>query len=425
MFFPGQRNTFNEGFMKTRIIGPFSQVITMAGMPLKGPILDESLDLIEAGGVVVQNGLVAAVGSYSELQTNFPDAELEVVSQPAVLLPGLVDCHTHACFAGTRSQDYALKLQGKSYIEIARSGGGIRRTVEYTRKAAEAELTHTLQSRIQRHFSEGVTTMEVKSGYGLNVADELKMLRAIRDAALHSPATIVPTCLAAHTLPPEYEGRSVDYLEMVLNELLSVVKQEELSGRVDIFIEDTAFGATEAREYLQRAKQMGFALTVHADQFTAGSALLATEESALSADHLEASGERDIAALAGSNTVAVVLPGASLGLGIPFAPARKLLDAGCCLAIASDWNPGSAPMGDLMLQASLLGIYQKLNFAETIAGLTFRAAAALGFNDRGILAPGKKADMIAFPTSDFREILYHQGKMKPFRVWASAQEQNP
>lgn len=389
----------------------------MSGLPFKGPLQDEDLEIIAQGAIALEDGLILAVGNLGELLKEFPGAEVEEVNEPAVLLPGFVDCHTHTCFAGTRSQDYSLKLQGKSYIEIARMGGGIRRTVDYTRKATETELTQTLVNRIDRHLSEGVTTIEVKSGYGLSVEHELKMLNAIQQASFQTKASLISTCLAAHTLPLEFEGRGAAYLDMVLHELLPEVKRLGLSNRVDIFIEDTAFTLAEAESYLNAANAMGFELAVHADQFTAGGALLAARMGALSADHLEASGEADIRSLAASETVAVVLPGASLGLGIPFAPARKLLDSGCCLAIASDWNPGSAPMGDLLLQASLLSIYEKLNFAETMAGLTFRGAKALGLSDRGILAPGKRADMIAFPANDSREILYQQGKMKPFRVW--------
>jgi imidazolonepropionase len=400
-----------------RLIGPFSQIIPFSGLPIKGPLKDEDLQLIKDGGVLVQDGKIVSVGAFEALAKEYHGAEVEEITQPAVLLPGLIDCHTHTCFAGTRSQDYALKLQGKTYIEIAREGGGIRRTVANTRLATEEELTLSLSDRINRHLAEGVTTIEVKSGYGLSVEQELKMLTAIQQGANQTKASIISTCLAAHTLPKEFEGRSKEYLELMVIELLPAVKRNGFSNRVDIFIEETAFTLAEAEYYLDAARAMGFALTVHADQFTPGGAALAARMGALSADHLEASGENDIRALACSETVAVVLPGASLGLGIPFAPARKLLDAGCCLAIASDWNPGSAPMGDLLLQAALLSIFEKLNFAETMAGLTFRAAKALGLHDRGTLSVGMRADMIAFPVNDFREILYHQGKLKPFRVW--------
>jgi imidazolonepropionase len=402
---------------KQILIGPFSQIITLKGLPLKGVLQDDQLHIIPNGGVVVDDGIILAVGDYTKLKVQFPDAAIEHIDYPAVLLPGFVDCHTHICFAGSRAQDYALKLQGKTYLDIARQGGGIRRTVGFTRAATEDELIKSLVERANRHFNEGVTTIEVKSGYGLSVGDELKMLRAIKKADQQCSPNLIPTCLAAHTIPMEYDGRSSEYLSIIMQDLLPVVKKENLANRVDIFIEETAFSLEEARDYLTYAKALGFRLTVHADQFTPGGAKLAAEMGALSADHLEASGKEDIALLANSETTAVVLPGASLGLGIPFAPARSLLDAGCCVAIASDWNPGSAPMGDLLLQASVLSVYEKLSFAETIAGLTFRAAYALGLSDRGMLEKGQLAHMICFPTNDYREILYHQGKMKPFAVW--------
>jgi imidazolonepropionase len=399
------------------IIGPFTEVLPFDNLPFKGALEDEQLTIIHNGGVVIENGFIGAVGKYDDLRIKYPKADREFIDQPAVLLPGLIDAHTHICFAGSRAQDYNLKLQGKTYLEIAREGGGIWRSVEQTRKATGQELTSSLLQRIARHIAEGVTTMEIKSGYGLTVEDELKMLRAIKAASLQTKAGIVSTCLAAHTLPKDFAGTHADYLLLLAKELLPKVKAEELSNRVDIFIEDTAFSIQDATPYLQVANAMGFEITVHADQFTPGSASFAASIGAISADHLEASLDTDIAALAASNTVAVVLPGASLGLGIPFAPARKLLDAGCCLIIASDWNPGSAPMGDLLVQAALLGVYEKLSFTETFAGLTYRAAKALSLTDRGSLASGKRGHMIAFPTNDYREILYHQGKMKPFKVW--------
>jgi imidazolonepropionase len=227
----------------------------------------------------------------------------------------------------------------------------------------------------------------------------------------------VPAFLGAHTIPRDFDGDSKGYLHYLKTMVLPQIKKEGLCSRMDIFIEETAFAIEESLDYLRAGKKLGFDITVHADQFTTGGSEVAVQVGALSADHLEASGEREIALLAKSNTVAVVLPGASLGLGIGFAPARQLLDAGCSVAIASDWNPGSAPMGDLLVQASIMGMYEKLSAAETFAGLTCRAAAALGLLDRGIIEAGKKADLMAFPTNDYREILYHQGAMKPFKVW--------
>lgn len=402
-----------------KLIGPFSQILPLTGMPLKGALKDEQLQVISKGGVLVEDGLILEVGDFEALRKQYATVEIEEIMSPQVLLPGFVDCHTHICFGGNRAKDYAMRIAGKTYLEIAQSGGGIWDTVTQTRLCDEATLTKLIVDRANRHLAEGVTTIEVKSGYGLSLTEELKQLRAIKAANAKTKANLIATCLAAHMLPKDFNGSQREYLEYVLNELLPVVKQEGLANRVDIFIEQSAFDAQNASVYLQKAKQMGFDLTVHADQFTTGGSRVAVEVEAVSADHLEACGEAEIKLLAASDTVAVTLPGASLGLGMPYAPARKLLDAGACLAIASDWNPGSAPMGDLLMQASVMSASEKLTTAEVFAGLTYRAAAALNITNRGILAPGMLADMQAYPCADHREILYYQGKMKPEKVWAA------
>ncbi|WP_126247224.1 imidazolonepropionase [Chitinophaga rhizosphaerae] len=397
-----------------KIIGPFSQILPLTGLPEKGPISDEQLAIIEDGGVLVEDGQTLQFGNFDALRKAHPTAEIEKIDEPMVLLPGFVDCHTHICFAGSRSRDYAMRTAGKSYLDIARAGGGIWDSVTKTRAATDTELMENVVARANRHLREGVTTMEVKSGYGLDMAGELKMLRAIRTADQFTPAEFVSTCLAAHIRPKDFDGDEKAYLHWILHELLPVLKDEHLTNRVDIFVEETAFSVAAARPFLQAAKAMGFQLTVHADQFTSGGSALAVEVGALSADHLEASNAEDIRRLAASDTVAVVLPGASMGLGMGYAPARKLLDAGACVAIASDWNPGSAPMGDLLMQAAVMSATERLSAAEVFAGLTFRAAKALGIQSAS-------ADLQAYPCADFREILYHQGKLKPSFVWKNGE----
>ncbi|ASU32911.1 imidazolonepropionase [Mucilaginibacter xinganensis] len=398
--------------MKT-LHGPFTQILPLTGMPLKGALTDDQLQVIPDGGIMVENGLILIVGDFETLRKENPSAQINLIEGDGVLLPGFVDCHTHICFAGSRAKDYAMRIQGKTYLEIAKAGGGIWDSVTQTRAADEALLTELLLKRIERHLAEGVTTIEVKSGYGLSVEQELKQLRAIKVASTQTKASILTTCLAAHMAPKDFNGSQNDYLEHILTGLLPVIKKENLASRVDIFIEESAFNAENATIYLTKAKQMGFDITVHADQFTTGGSKVAVNLGAVSADHLEASGDAEIKLLANSNTVAVTLPGASLGLGMPYAPARKLLDAGACLAIASDWNPGSAPMGDLLMQAAVMSAAEKLSTAEVFAGLTFRAAKALNLTDRGILAAGMRADLQIYPANDYREILYQQGKLKP------------
>ncbi len=400
-----------------KLTGPFSQIITLAGIPLKGAVKDEQLEIIPNAGILTENGKILQTGNYEDLKKEFPNAQLDEIEGKNVLLPGLVDSHTHICFGGKRSRDFAMRLNGKTYLEIAESGGGIWSTVTNTRKESQGNLYKSTFENAQKLLENGITTIEIKSGYGLSIEDELKMLRAINQVKKNSKAEIVPTFLGAHMKPRDFEGSNAEYLEVLVNEVFPILKEENLSKRIDIFTEQSAFSVEESRIYLQKAKENGFEITIHADQFTPGGSLLAVEFNALSTDHLEFSRENEIKALAESDVVATALPGASIGLGMQYTPARKLLDAGACLSIASDWNPGSAPMGDLLTQASILATFEKLSMAEVLCGITFRAAKALGFTDRGILETGKLADFISFPTDDFRDIIYYQGQLKPNGVW--------
>ena len=401
------------------LIGPIRQLLTMRGLEAKGPLQDSQLEIITEAGIFLKDEKIHEIGSYWDI---YPEAQsigakMETLQGDYVALPGFVDCHTHICFAGSRAKDFAMRNTGKSYLEIANSGGGIWDTVTQTRKAALEQLVKLTVKRANRHLADGVTTIEIKSGYGLSVAEEIKMLQAIKKANSETAADLVPTCLAAHICPKDFEGSAKEYLEIISNELFPILKSENLSNRIDAFIEDSAFSPDDIADYFQKAKDYGFDITVHADQFHVGGSAVAVAYDAISADHLEASTENEIALLANSDTIAVALPGASIGLGMSFAPARKLLDAGASLAIASDWNPGSAPMGDLLMQAAVLGTFEKLSNAEVLTGITCRAAAALGLSDRGSIAVGKLADILLFQTSDYRDITYQQGKLKPAMVY--------
>lgn len=405
-----------------KLIGPFSQIISLQNIYLKGPLKDEQLHIIKNGGVVIEEGIIREVGDFETLASENPHCQIEEITENRVLLPGFIDCHTHICYAGNRAQDFAMRNAGETYLEIAQRGGGINSTVESTRKASEEELVSLTVKRANRHIQNGVTTIEVKSGYGLTEDSELKMLRAIQKANQQTPADLISTCLAAHLTPKDFDGNNEKYLEYILTEILPKVQQENLAKRVDIFVEQTAFSPKEAKRYLDKAMQMGFQSTVHADQFTTGGSDVAVEVGADSADHLEHSSDKEIKKLAQSPISAVALPGASIGLGEPLAPARKLLDAGASLAIASDWNPGSAPQGNLLMQASVLATYQKLSTAEVFAGITFRAANALRIINKGRIMKGMVADLQAYATKDYREILYHQGMMTPSTVWKNGQK---
>lgn len=400
-----------------KLIGPFKQIVTLANLPLRGKLSDEQMEIVTDGGIVVDNGKIQAVGNFEALKSEHQNIEIETIDGEQIVLPAFVDSHTHICFGGNRANDFAMRNAGKTYLEIAENGGGIWSSVQHTRNASEEELLRTLLERIEFLISLGITTIEIKSGYGLDVENELKMLRIIKKAQGQTKAKLVPTCLSAHLKPRDFEGSNVEYLNYILTEILPKVKEEDLASRVDIFIEKSAFQPEESKDFLLKTKDLGFDITVHADQFTPGSSRIAVEVGAKSADHLEATVDEDIEFLAQSDTVATALPGASLGLGEKFTPARKLLDAGAIVAIASDWNPGSAPMGNLITQASILATFEKLTTAEVLAGMTFRAAYALGLEDIGKLENGKKADFVTFKTDNFQNVLYNQGSLKADRVY--------
>lgn len=400
-----------------KLIGPFRQIITLANLPLKGAIHENQVDILENGGIITDNETIVEIGHFETLSQQHPNIEIERIETEQVLLPGFVDSHTHVCFGGNRAKDFAMRLDGKTYLEIAESGGGIWSTVTETRKKTVDELKDITLKHIAQLAKQGITTAEVKSGYALSVEGEIKMLEAINMANQESEIDLIPTFLGAHMKPKDFEGSNKEYLELLVKEVFPKLKSEELANRIDIFVEQSAFSVEEGDYFLNEAKNQGFDITIHADQFTAGGSYLATKHHALSADHLEFSGKEEVKNLANSDVVATVLPGASIGLGMQYAPARKLLDAGCCVSIASDWNPGSAPMGNLLTQASVLATFEKLSMAEVLAAITFRAAKALNLTDRGTIEKGKKADFISFSTFDYRNIIYYQGQLQPTNVW--------
>ena len=406
-----------------KLIGPFKQVLTMQHLPLKGALKDEQLEIIEQAGINIVDGKIKVVGDFEGLKAALPD-DIEIVELKGdfVALPGYIDCHTHIAFGGNRANDFAMRNAGSSYLEIAEAGGGIWSTVKHTRECSQDELKFLTLKRADNLLKQGITTVEVKSGYGLNVEEELKTLRAIKEANQASFVDLISTCLAAHMHPKDYEGNAEDYLYEIGEKLFPLLRAEELTNRIDAFVEKSAFSAEQILPYYKKAKEMGFDLTVHADQFSTSGSKLAVELSAVSADHLEASTENEISLLAGSDVIPVALPAASLGIGCEFTPARKLLDAGASLAIATDWNPGSAPMGKLIESASILATMQKLSNAELFAGITFRAAKALNLQDRGRLMEGMLADLVIYDTDNYQNITYLQGGLQPKAVWKNGTE---
>ena len=381
----------------------------MSNLPLHGALSDNKIEVIEKAGVVISGDKIIEVGNFENLlKKTYQVIEINI---PQVLLPGFIDCHTHICHFGSRSDEYSKRNAGVSYQKILSEGGGIHNTMSATQKASDDDLLNVTIKRLDRHLKEGVLTCEVKSGYGSNLSEEVRLLSLINQLNTSHIIDIIPTCLAAHVTPKGYNSSS-EYLEKIIEELIPIIKKSNLTDRIDIFIEEKAFSVNESLKYLSELKDY-FDITVHANQFSSGGVEVAVKSGAKSADHLEVLNEKEIKLLSESNTSAVVLPGCSLGLGIPFAPARKLLDGNCKLSIATDWNPGSAPMGDLLHQASLLGSIEKLTNAEVFSAITFRAADALGLEDRGTIEKNKIADFIGFETNDYKEILYHQGKLKP------------
>ena len=392
-----------------KLIGPFTQIITMANLPERGAIDDNSLHIIDDGGVIIEGEKISEIGSFSELNKNI--SIVKEIEFPSILLPGFIDSHTHVCHYGSRSDEYSKRNSGVSYQQILEEGGGIHNTMNSTSNSTDDQLKHDTLRRLKKHFLDGVLTCEVKSGYAPNLDDEIRMLQIINEIDNKNEIDLIPTCLAAHVTPKSFES-SKSYLDSILNDLLPKIKEDNLSNRVDIFIEENAFSVSEASTFLDKVKN-NFSITAHANQFTSGGVKVGVDNGAVSVDHLEVITDKEINYLSKSETTGVVLPGCSLGLGIPFAPARKLLDNNCKVSIASDWNPGSAPMGDLLIQAALLGSLEKLSNAEVLAGITCRSANALSLEDRGSLEKGKIADMIGFETNDFKDILYNQGKLKP------------
>ena len=404
-----------------KLTGPFKQLLTMDHLPAKGSLSDKQLEIIPDAGILHSEGKIIATGNFKLLKDQFKSTNIEWLEGDYVGLPGMIDVHTHICWAGSRANDYALRLSGKTYLEIAAMGGGIWDTVIKTREATLEELAEIIEQRAYKALRLGTTTMEVKSGYGLTVDHELKILEAIAFANKRSVSDLISTCLAAHILPKDFNGNEMDYLNFISDNLFPELKKKNLTNRVDIFVEKSAFSLEAAKIYLAKAKEMGFDTVLHGDQFSVGAAILAVEAEAISIDHLEAATDLEIVLLAKGNVIPVVLPGASLGLGEPFAPARKLLDAGTSLVIASDWNPGSAPMGNLLVEASILGTMEKLTMSEVWAAITCRAANALRKTDRGILKQGYLADVIAFKTTDYKEILYQQGQLRAGMVWKNGE----
>jgi imidazolonepropionase len=392
------------------------QLITAAGYserPKRGPELNE-LGIINDGAVAAKEGLIVAAGSTADVmkQVELTGDAMLIDAGGKVVLPGLVDPHTHLVFAGSREDEFEMKIKGAAYLDILARGGGILSTVRSTRAAGEDELIRIGEKYLAEMLSQGTTTAEVKSGYGLTVADELKQLRAIRSLQKMQPVELVPTFLGAHAIPEEYKGKPDAFVELVIGEMLPAVACSGLAECCDVFCEEGVFSVEQSRRVLEAARKLGFALKLHADEIVPlGGAELAVELGALSADHLVAVTPRGIERLAASNTVAVLLPATTFCLmGSKYAPAREMIAAGVAVALAGDFNPGSSPVNSLPVVMGIACRQLKMTPAEAISAVTINAAHAIGrASELGSIEVGKKADLVIFDAADYRSIAYRFG----------------
>ncbi len=372
--------------------------------------------IIEDAALLVEGGRIAWIGPRHEAPVG---ADETVDLGGAWITPGLIDCHTHTVFGGDRSGEFEMRLQGASYAEIAAAGGGIASTVRATREASEDELLASAERRLRNLLRDGVTTVEIKSGYGLDLASERKMLRVARRLGERLPLTVRTTCLAAHALPPEYAGRADDYVEHICTELLPALAAEGLVDAVDAFCEYLAFSPAQVERVFQAATALGLPVKLHAEQLSSlGGSSLAARYRALSADHLEYMTEDDVRAMAEAGTVAVLLPGAFYLLRETRLPPIELLRRhGVAMAIASDLNPGTSPALSLRLMLNMACTSFRLTPEEALTGVTLHAARALGLDaELGSLEVGKRADFVAWDIQRPAELAYWLGGDLPKRV---------
>ncbi|HEU5250247.1 MAG TPA: imidazolonepropionase [Thermoanaerobaculia bacterium] len=364
--------------------------------------------------VRAENGALVFVGAESDYRREYSSRPADVTLDAAggTLLPGFVDAHTHPVWTGDRGEEIGRRLAGESYSKIAAEGGGILATVRATRAASDDDLSAAVRRRLAAMLAHGTTTVEAKSGYGLTVEDELRALRLLKtlDGEPDLPA-IVPTLLAAHEIPPEYRGRRGDWVRIVADEIVPRAAREGLARFCDVFCEEGVFSVAESRTILEAARRAGLGLRIHADELArSGGTVLAAELGAASADHLLFAGDDEIAALARSQTVAVILPGTAWWMRSRRAPARAMIEAGIPVAVASDANPGTCFTESLASVAPHACLDSGLTVEETLTGMTLNAAASLGLADRiGSIEPGKAADVVVLDAPDDRHLVYHWG----------------
>lgn len=388
-----------------------NQVVTCAGSTQpKTKVSAHDIGLIADGAVAIVHGEIQAVGPQADIFAHWNGDKLHLPS--TTLIPGLVDPHCHPIWVGDRKPEFALRAQGASYEEIHAAGGGIAHTVAATRQASDDELLSTTLKRLERMLSHGTTTIEAKSGYGLSTAEELRQLQILKTAHSLSPMDMVMTCLGAHALPVEYHNDRESFLEMIIDELLPQVKSQHLAQFVDVFCERGAFSCEESRQVLQRAKELGFGLRIHAEEFSSlGGSRMAAELGATSCDHLQHLPADDFPVLKDHGTIPIVIPGTSFFLDLAdYAPARAMWDANLPVALGTDFNAGSCLLESMSMAMSLAVLKMKMTPEEAMTAATINAAFSLGLGHKiGSLEPGKQADMVLWDGVDFRDILYRFG----------------
>ena len=407
--------------MSTVAVLNAAQLVTLAGpkRPRVGPEMTE-LGVIVNGGMLVRDGVIAEVGLSEEIARSVPAGAEVIDAGKRVVLPGFVDAHAHPVFAGDRLDEFEMRARGASYEEVSAAGGGIRSTVRKTRAATREELEAETLKHLSWFLQCGTTTVEAKSGYGLSLADELKMLRLIRELKTRTALELVPTFLGAHAVPEEHHGAPEAYVEIVINEMLPLVATERLAEYCDIFCESGYFDVATSRRILSAANRHGLALRMHADQLTnSGAAKLASELGAITADHLEQTDADGIAAMRAAGVQPVLLPGSVYALGKTRYPrAREMIEAGLPVVLATDFNPGSSPTPSMPMVLSLAATQMKMTPAEAIAAATINAAYSLNRGDRlGSLEVGKAANFAIFDCKDHRELAYWFGLPQTHSVY--------
>lgn len=393
-----------------------SQVLTLAspGGPKRGTGMAE-LGIVPNGAVAVRDGRILDVGPSEELEHKI-QATRTLYAGGYVVMPGFVDPHTHLVWAGERADEFEMRVAGASYMEIMAAGGGIMNTVRRTRAASVEDLVAETEPRLERMVAHGTTTVEIKTGYGLNTRDELKQLEAIRRLGERSPATIVPTFLGAHAVPAEFKGRVEEYVDLVVEEMLPAAAAAEAGAEgslfCDVFCEEGAFSLDQSRRVLEAADKLGFRLKIHVDEFESlGGTQLAVELGATSADHLVCTPADEIELLARSDTIGVALPGTPFGLGHhDYTPAREIIDGGGVLALATDCNPGTCWCESMQFMLALACRYMSMTPAEAISAATINAAHAVGLGTEvGSLEAGKRADILLVGVPSYQHLGYRFG----------------